>query len=63
MGFTGFAKGDTGFHFGNEAQAKKRGHDKNIESGRMFRAYLDIKNPLSARIDIGTWKLQRFLMA
>ena len=58
MGFTEFAKGDTGFHFGNEAQAKKRGHDKNIENGRMFRAYLDIKNPLSARIDIGTWKPQ-----
>ena len=56
MDFTEFAKGDTGFHFGNEAQAQKRGRDKNIENGRMFRAYLDIKNPIYVKSDIMNWK-------
>lgn len=44
MDFKVFAKGDTGFHFGSIEQAQKRAVDKNTASGRIFRAYLDIKN-------------------
>lgn len=53
--FTTFAKGDVGFHFGTEAQAKTRGNQVNGGEGRTFRAYLKIKNPVYADSDIMSW--------
>ena len=55
MDFAIFAKGDTGFHFGNEAQARKRGEQLGEKQGRLFRAYLNIKNPIRFRLDINAW--------
>lgn len=55
MEFDTFAQGDTGFHFGTASQASKRAKSKSIKSGRMFRAYLAIKNPVRANHDIMGW--------
>lgn len=55
MEFNTFAKGDTGFHFGTKEQAQKRSADKNFSQGRIFRVYLNIKNPIRARADIMGW--------
>jgi len=60
MNFTVFDKGDTGFHFGSMEQANKRGIDKKVKSGRMFKAFLDIKNPIRARYDISNWRANAF---
>lgn len=56
MEFDTFAKGDVGFHFGTVEQAEKRSADKGSTRGRTFRAYLDIKNPFRADLDIMGWK-------
>ena len=56
--FTEFREGDIGFHFGTKQQAEKRAKDKGSKTGRMFRVYLDIKNPINVRLDIGSWKPQ-----
>lgn len=53
--FTNFAKGDVGFHFGSLEQATSRGKQRKYENGRMFRAYLNIKNPARATNDIMGW--------
>ena len=53
--FDTFEKGDVGFHFGTQEQALRRGKDKQAASGRMFRAYLNIKNPYRVNSDIGVW--------
>lgn len=55
MNFRTFAKGDTGFHFGNEAQARKRAKDLGEKQGRIFRAYLNSQNPIRFRLDINSW--------
>lgn len=55
MEFDTFAEGDTGFHFGSEAQAAQRGQDLN-QSGRMIEAYLDIQNPVRIDMDIMNWQ-------
>lgn len=61
MEFTAFEQGDSGFHFGNYEQAKRRIEGKNLEegkrskAGRVFRTYLNIKNPIYAEDDIGSW--------
>lgn len=56
MNFETFARGDIGFHFGTKEQANKRGKDLRVETGRMFRVYLNIKNPYRVRLDINSWK-------
>lgn len=53
--FETFEKGDIGFHFGTKGQAMQRGKDMKAENGRMFRAYLNIKNPYHVRLDLNTW--------
>lgn len=53
--FETFAKGDTGFHFGSEAQANTHRQKRGYTDGRTIRAYLDIKNPIKARMDIMGW--------
>lgn len=54
MDFETFEKGDIGFHFGNEQQAIERG--KNLKkSGRIIKAYLNIKNPLNIPTDLMNW--------
>lgn len=53
--FETFEKGDIGFHFGTKGQAMQRGKDMKAEDGRMFRAYLNIKNPYHVRLDLNTW--------
>ena len=55
MEFETFEKGDTGFHFGTASQAEKRAQNRNFTSGRTFRAYLNIKNPIRANRDIMGW--------
>ena len=55
MDFDTFEKGDTGFHFGSAAQAANRAKNRNFTSGRTFRAYLNIKNPVRANHDIMGW--------
>ena len=55
MEFTTFAKGDTGFHFGSMDQALQHGQKRKYAKGRIFRAYLNIKNPIMARMDIMGW--------
>ncbi|MBE7063545.1 MAG: hypothetical protein E7390_07160 [Ruminococcaceae bacterium] len=54
--FKTFAKGDIGFHFGTQAQANKRRSDLAANSGRMFRAYLNIQNPVHLNADIMNWR-------
>ena len=51
---TEFAVGDTGFHFGSEAQAAKRAEDKG--KGRTIKAYLNIKKPINIDRDIMNWR-------
>ena len=55
MEFETFEKGDIGFHFGTREQATQRGKDLKAENGRMFRAYLNIKNPYHVRLDLNAW--------
>ncbi len=55
MEFDVFAKGDIGFHFGNETQAAARGSILN-KKGRTITAYLDIKSPLIIPSDIMCWR-------
>ncbi len=55
MEFDVFAKGDIGFHFGNETQAAARGSILN-KNGRTITAYLDIKSPLIIPSDIMCWR-------
>ncbi len=55
MEFDVFAKGDIGFHFGNETQAAARGNIQN-KTGRTITAYLDIKNPIQIPSDIMCWR-------
>lgn len=55
MDFETFERGDIGFHFGTEEQARKRGKDLKAASGRMFRAHLNIKNPYRVRLDLNSW--------
>ena len=55
MEFETFERGDIGFHFGTREQATQRGKDLNAERGRLFRAYLNIKNPYHVRLDLNTW--------
>ena len=55
MDFETFERGDIGFHFGTEEQARKRGKDLKAASGRMFRAHLSIKNPYRVRLDLNSW--------
>ncbi|MBE6911347.1 MAG: hypothetical protein E7473_02380 [Ruminococcaceae bacterium] len=47
---------DIGFHFGGINQAKTRLAKKESNNGRVVRAYLNIKNPIRARLDINSWK-------
>lgn len=53
--FTNFEVGDTGFHFGSAVQAENHKQKRNYRSGRMFRVYLNIKNPYHAKNDIMGW--------
>lgn len=54
MDFETFEKGDIGFHFGSEQQAIERG--KNLKkTGRIIKAFLDIKNPFKISTDLMTW--------
>lgn len=53
--FKTFTKGDIGFHFGTQEQAAQRGKDLKAESGRVFRAYLNIRNPYRVRLDLNAW--------
>lgn len=55
MEFKTFAKGDIGFHFGNEQQAIERGNNLK-KTGRIIKAYLDIKKPIHISSDIMNWK-------
>ena len=55
MDFETFERGDIGFHFGTEEQARKRGIDLKAASGRMFRAHLNIRNPYRVRLDLNSW--------
>lgn len=55
MDFMEFAKGDTGFHFGSETQAKERASKKG-DKGRTIKAYLNIKNPLPVDLDAMNWR-------
>lgn len=55
MDFDVFNDGDVGFHFGTQEQANKRSTDKKAETGRTFRAYLNIKNPVRVNQDIMGW--------
>lgn len=55
MDFETFERGDIGFHFGTEEQARKRGTDLKAASGRMFRAHLNIRNPYRVRLDLNAW--------
>ena len=55
MEFETFERGDIGFHFGTKEQAEKRGKNLKAESGRMFRVYLNIRNPYRVRLDLNTW--------
>lgn len=55
MDFETFERGDVGFHFGTEQQALQRGRDKKATGGRMFRAYLNIQNPVRVDMDIMGW--------
>lgn len=55
MEFRTFEKGDVGFHFGTQEQAAQRGRDLKAEKGRMFRTYLNIKNPYHIRLDLNAW--------
>ena len=55
--FTSFEKSkDIGFHFGNENQATVRKTDLKKENGRVFRVYLNLKNPIRVSKDIMSWK-------
>lgn len=56
MEFETFERGDIGFHFGTRKQAMQRGKDLKAERGRLFRAYLNIKNPYHVRLDLNTWQ-------
>lgn len=56
MDFDTFEKGDIGFHFGTVEQARNRGTKKNAEHGRMFRAYLAIKDPYRVHLDLNAWR-------
>ena len=53
--FEVFAKGDIGFHFGNETQAAARGSIQK-KKGRTITAHLNIKNPLYISTDIMSWR-------
>lgn len=55
MEFETFAKGDIGFHFGTEQQATERGNILK-KTGRIIKAYLDIKNPVHISSDIMVWQ-------
>ena len=55
MDFETFERGDIGFHFGTEEQARKRSIDLKAASGRMFRAHLNIRNPYRVRLDLNAW--------
>ena len=55
MEFETFSKGDIGFHFGNEQQAVERGNILK-KTGRIIKAYLDIKKPIHISSDIMNWK-------
>lgn len=56
MEFKTFTKGDIGFHFGTFAQARQRSIDLGSAHGRIFRTYLNIKNPVQANQDFGSWR-------
>ncbi|MBR6502291.1 MAG: hypothetical protein IKT42_02505 [Clostridia bacterium] len=53
--FEVFGKGDIGFHFGNELQARQRGENLK-QQGRIITAYLDIKNPIYINTDLMSWR-------
>lgn len=55
MEFETFSRGDIGFHFGNEQQAVERGNILK-KTGRIIKAYLDIKKPIHISSDIMNWK-------
>ena len=55
MQFEAFEKGDIGFHFGTKTAASDRMKAKETERGRLFRAYLNIKNPYYVRVDLIGW--------
>ena len=55
MDFETFEKGDIGFHFGTQQQAARRGQDLKAEQGRVFRAHLNIHNPVQFRLDLNAW--------
>lgn len=55
MEFTVFQKGDVGFHFGTEEQARSRRNSMQYTQGRTFRVYLNIQNPFQANEDIMCW--------
>jgi hypothetical protein len=55
MEFEAFEDGDVGFHFGTRQQALNRSKGKGFTQGRLFRAYLNIKNPVHYRYDIMGW--------
>lgn len=56
MDFETFERGDIGFHFGTQQQAEQRGKDLKAATGRMFRTYLNIRNPYRMRLDINCWQ-------
>ena len=61
-GFTRFEKGNIGFHFGSVTQALQRMADIKKDNGRMFRVYLNIKNPLRIDKDYMNWHANSLAM-
>ena len=55
MYFTKFEIGDIGFHFGSIKQILKHADHRKIYNGRVFRVYLNIKNPFYINFDIMNW--------
>ncbi len=53
--FDKFAKGDIGFHFGDNLQAQERARQKKIDNPKLVRAYLNIKNPIVSSRDTMCW--------
>lgn len=61
MNFAEFRNGEAGHHFGTLQQAEKRINTKRNErglgngGGRVFRAFLNVQNPVHVDVDIGKW--------
>ncbi|MDR2090817.1 MAG: hypothetical protein LBP62_04100 [Clostridiales bacterium] len=54
--FYSFKRGDVGYHFGGTiAQARDRAANFPAQNRRIIEAYLNIENPLSISVDLGSW--------